>query len=60
MARADAEEGKGAAERRQKEEEEGGGWFRAVDPCCYTYDALVPMYLAFPQHFTTEHCGGHR
>lgn len=35
---------------------EGGGesWFKMVDPCCYTYDPLVAVYLVMPHLFTTQ------
>jgi len=32
----------------------GDGWFKMVDPCCYTYDPLVAVYLVMPHLFTAQ------
>ena len=38
---------------------EGGSWFELVDPCCYTYDALLAVYLGLPHLFKAQNVGRH-
>ena len=34
--------------------DEGDSWFQLVDPCCYTYDPLVVVFLVLPHLFDAQ------